>query len=108
MKKGMMVTYRSGLGSVYSARVARAHRDGTATVQVRFHLNKDGSEAGCFYSDKFRVDRVAIDTPPDPRDPDPSKPGIFRNHSCWACKDGEKPCRQGAPNRCEYPRARND
>lgn len=46
--------------------------------------------------------------PIDPRAPDPTRTGIFRDHNCWKCRDGEKPCAQGAPNRCEYPRARND
>jgi hypothetical protein len=44
----------------------------------------------------------------DGREPDPTKSGIFRDHNCWRCKDGEKPCAQGHPNRCEYPHARND
>jgi hypothetical protein len=44
----------------------------------------------------------------DGRDPDPTKEGIFRAHSCWKCQDGAKPCVQGSPNRCEYPHARND
>lgn len=39
---------------------------------------------------------------------DPSKYGIFRNHRCWKCNDGERPCAQGDPSLCEYPRARND
>lgn len=33
---------------------------------------------------------------------------MFRYHNCWRCKSGELPCKQGAPNRCEYPHARND
>lgn len=44
----------------------------------------------------------------DPRDPDPSREGIFKYHNCWRCKDGQEPCVQGHPYRCEYPRARND
>jgi len=43
--------------------------------------------------------------------PDPQPPymgGIFRDHRCWKCNDGERPCVNGHPNRCEYPRARND
>ena len=36
------------------------------------------------------------------------KSGIFRDHSCWKCNDGEKPCVNGTVNRCDYPRARND
>lgn len=33
---------------------------------------------------------------------------MFREHNCWRCKDGERPCVQGGPHRCEYPHARND
>ena len=44
----------------------------------------------------------------DPRDPDPSRPGIFADHNCWKCKDGQKPCASGNPRGCEYPHARND
>lgn len=43
----------------------------------------------------------------DPREPDNSRSGIFRNHNCWKCRSGEKPCAQGNPNRCEFPVARN-
>ncbi len=44
----------------------------------------------------------------DPRDPDPSREGIFRNHNCAYCDSGKQPCRQGDPNRCDNPHARND
>jgi hypothetical protein len=44
----------------------------------------------------------------DPREPDPSREGIFRDHNCWKCQNGAKPCANGSPNRCEYPHARND
>jgi hypothetical protein len=47
-------------------------------------------------------------TKPDPRDPDPSREGIFRNHNCWKCQSGKKPCINGSPSRCDYPQARND
>jgi len=40
--------------------------------------------------------------------PDHSKTGIFVYHRCAYCDDGRLPCRQGAPNRCDNPRARND
>jgi hypothetical protein len=48
--------------------------------------------------------------PSKPADPftDETKTGMFRDHSCWKCGDGSKPCCQGSPNRCEYPHARND
>jgi len=42
---------------------------------------------------------------------DPTKEGIFRDHSCWKCRDGELPCTgrsDGDYGRCEYPHARND
>lgn len=45
---------------------------------------------------------------PDPRDPDHSRSGIFVNHNCYRCRNGKLPCKQGAPNRCDYPHARND
>ena len=44
----------------------------------------------------------------DPRGPDPTREGIFRNHNCWKCKSGEKPCVVGNPSHCEFPHARND
>lgn len=44
----------------------------------------------------------------DPRDPDYSRPGIFALHNCWKCNDGKRPCVNGNPAQCDYPRARND
>jgi hypothetical protein len=44
----------------------------------------------------------------DPRDPDPSREGIFRHHNCARCRSGEKPCVRGNPAQCEWPHARND
>lgn len=39
----------------------------------------------------------------------PEPAGIFRDHSCWKCSDGQRPCvARGGPNNCEYPHARND
>lgn len=45
---------------------------------------------------------------PDPRDPDPTREGIFRYHNCWKCQSGKKACVNGSPSRCDYPHARND
>lgn len=48
---------------------------------------------------------------PEGWDTDETKRGIFRSHSCWKCRDGEKPCPFQKPGReylCEYPHARND
>lgn len=46
------------------------------------------------------------------RDPfiDPSKTGIFRDHSCYRCDSGNKPCIKGAGNerQCDTLHARND
>ncbi len=33
---------------------------------------------------------------------------IFRDHRCYKCQSGKKPCVQGSPHQCEYPHARND
>lgn len=44
----------------------------------------------------------------DPRDPDPSRSGIFRDHNCWKCRNGALPCVNPHPGRCDYPHARND
>jgi hypothetical protein len=44
----------------------------------------------------------------DPRDPDPSREGIFRDHNCWMCDYGRLPCVNVNPRQCQYPRARND
>jgi hypothetical protein len=33
---------------------------------------------------------------------------MFRDHNCSRCSDGEKPCKNGDPSRCDYPHARND
>jgi len=46
--------------------------------------------------------------PTDPRDPDPTKEGVFRDHNCWKCKDGALPCTNGNPRNCENLHARND
>jgi hypothetical protein len=48
---------------------------------------------------------------PDPRDPDPSRSGIFRDHNCWKYKDGAELLRcptPKTPGNCGYPHARND
>lgn len=46
--------------------------------------------------------------PLDGREPDHTRTGLFVYHDCWRCGDGKRPCAQGAPTRCDYPRARND
>jgi len=44
----------------------------------------------------------------DPRDPHPTRQGLFRDHNCWRCKDGENACIRGDPRQCDYLHARND
>ncbi len=55
-----------------------------------------------------RMTLCEVMKPVDPRDPDQSRTGIFVNHNCAYCDSGKKPCRQGDPNRCDNPHARND
>lgn len=52
--------------------------------------------------------RIRALIPTGPRDPDPTREGIFRDHNCARCDDGAKPCVGGNPRNCEYPHARND
>jgi hypothetical protein len=56
----------------------------------------------------YHYDAIAIWPLVDSREPDPTKQGIFVYHRCWKCDDGKKPCVQGSPRNCEYPRARDD
>lgn len=44
----------------------------------------------------------------DPRDPDPSREGVFRDHNCYRCDSGKKPCVSGNPRNCDTLYARND
>jgi hypothetical protein len=47
-------------------------------------------------------------TVPDPRDPDPSRDGVFQTHNCSRCQHGKRACVRGDPRRCENLHARND
>jgi hypothetical protein len=53
-------------------------------------------------------DATQSQTRPDPRDPDTSRTGMFRDHNCSKCDSGNKPCVRDNPRNCEYPHARND
>lgn len=47
----------------------------------------------------------------DPRDPDPTREGMFTTHNCSHCANGTNLSRCPTPNRpgnCGHPRARND
>ena len=49
----------------------------------------------------------------DPRDPRPDREmvgrhGMFRDHNCARCRNGERACVRGNPRQCEFPHARND
>jgi hypothetical protein len=46
--------------------------------------------------------------PVDPRDPDPTREGVFQTHNCYRCQHGKRACVRGDPHRCEWPHARND
>lgn len=54
------------------------------------------------------MDKPITLNPEDFMGPDYSREGIFVYHNCYKCRDGKKPCVNGAPNRCDYPHARND
>jgi hypothetical protein len=54
------------------------------------------------------TDIAAKLAPPDPRDPDHSRPPPFDYHNCARCHSGNKPCVRGNPHGCEYLHARND
>ena len=49
-----------------------------------------------------------VEAKPDPRDPDPTRAGIFVYHDCWKCQSGAKSCVVDNPRQCEFPHARND
>lgn len=54
---------------------------------------------------------MAATAPTDAREPDRTRDGIFRDHNCWKCKDGQQLDRCPTPDRpgnCGYPHARND
>jgi hypothetical protein len=54
-------------------------------------------------SDAQREKAEAMGPRKDPKHP------MFRDHNCWRCNDGEKPCvNKRGPHDCEYPHARND
>lgn len=53
-------------------------------------------------------EQIAKEAKPDPRDPDPSREGVFRDHNCWKCKNGLLPCVAKTPRNCEFLHARND
>ena len=67
------------------------------------HVRSIGSDV-CLICMADRKDPVHL----DPRDPDPTREGIFRDHNCARCGSGAKPCVNGNPLQCEYPHARND
>lgn len=67
------------------------------------------------YAARQRADRASVrplrsaTAPPlDPRDPDPSREGIFRDHNCTRCRDGKLPCVGPNPRMCGNLFARND
>jgi hypothetical protein len=72
-------------------------------------------EHDCTYQRIMRVAKAGAGArkAPDPRDPRPEaemagRDGMFRDHNCYRCKDGERACVRGNPRQCEFPHARND
>lgn len=37
----------------------------------------------------------------------PTREGIWRDHTCYRCRNGERFCVQGDARQCEYPHAKN-
>lgn len=58
-----------------------------------------------YYHDELER-RRAVEDGMEPRN-NPQHP-MFRDHNCWKCREGERPCVAGNPNQCEFPHARND
>jgi hypothetical protein len=65
-------------------------------------LGCDWSEAGGFQPRKPTAMEKAMGQRENPLHP------MFRGHNCAYCRDGALPCKQGTPNQCGYPHARND
>lgn len=55
MTKGLLVTYRSGSGFLYTAVILRAHRSGDFTIRVQFPIRDGRICHGAFQGDRFRV-----------------------------------------------------
>jgi hypothetical protein len=72
----------------------------------RPHWDDQFAESESERNARLRAKRLAKTL--DPRDTDPSREGVFRDHNCWKCNSGEKPCVVGNPSRCDNLHARND
>jgi hypothetical protein len=79
-----------------------ALHNGTGRAMICVRRGYDNRDAGQPLTLAGKVAKAAI------AEDDPTRQGIFRSHNCWPCKHGAKPCVQGAWNRCDNPRARND
>jgi hypothetical protein len=87
--------------AIYRANVAKKPRDPAALV-----LPADRAKV---FATPMEFQAHHKKLPPlDPRDPDPTREGIFRYHNCYRCKDGTQPCVRGNSHGCEFPHARND
>ncbi|MDE2232522.1 MAG: hypothetical protein KGJ90_00120 [Patescibacteria group bacterium] len=111
-----------GIGYLLARDIAKALAEAAAILEEP-DMNKD-YERRPSWDDQFKETswerqerqrkarlKARSEKPLDPRDPDPSRPGIFRDHNCWKCKDGTELSKCPTPNRpgnCGYPHARND
>ena len=59
-KPGQVVHYEGSDGTTVSAKVERAHRDGTVTVEAHFLLNAAGVPSGKFLGQKYRLRAEAL------------------------------------------------
>jgi hypothetical protein len=95
----MLITWASG----YAPQAAV--NDQTYTIPMSEAQAKQRARS---YGDLGMIIAIGIESLPDPRDSEYSRPGLFSTHNCWRCKNGAELCIRGYPSRCEYPYARND
>ena len=55
MRKNEHVIYRSFHGFLFTARVLRAHRDGTVTIEVKHTIDAEGNIGRVYQGNRFRV-----------------------------------------------------
>jgi hypothetical protein len=95
--------YPSGAGgSPLPDSVTRDYRPDELAAEVRRMLDDLGFTEPTAAADDQRRMEAAMGPRENPAHP------MFRDHNCWKCDSGAKPCAKGNPSGCEFPRARND